>query len=95
MTKDTKEKKKIKRPTAEKRMIQSKKKRLLNRAQRSEIRTAIRNLDKAIAGKDQAQSKKELDTVYSLVDKAVKTGVLKKNQAARTKSRLTAKAARS
>ena len=94
MAKDKKEKKKTKRPTAEKRMIQSKKKRLLNRAQKSELRTAIRNLDKAIAGKDQAQSQKELNTVYSLVDKAVKTGVLKKNQAARTKSRLTAKAAR-
>ncbi len=85
--------KKEKRPTAQKRDIQSKKRRLKNRAYKSSVRTAIRTLDEAIEKKDPAAYQVELNNVYSILDKGVKLGVLKLNQASRTKARLAARTA--
>jgi small subunit ribosomal protein S20 len=93
MAKPTEPTKKTKRPTAEKRMIQNKKRRLINKTRKSGIRTAIRRFKEAVKAGDQAQTQEKLNAVYSLVDKAVKTGIYKKNKASRTKSRLTALAA--
>lgn len=94
MAEDKKTKKQVKRPTAEKRLIQNQKRRIENRSQKAEIRTAIRRFEEAVTAKDPAKTQEKLKDVYSLVDKAVKKGLLKRNNAARTKSRLTAKAAR-
>lgn len=74
-------------------MIQSEKRRKINKAFKSQIRTAIRKLEKSIEAKNKAETDQSLSTVYSLLDKAVKNGLYKKNKASRTKSRLTAKAA--
>jgi small subunit ribosomal protein S20 len=90
---EEKEVKKVRRPSAQKRDIQSKKRRLSNRAFKSTVRTAIRTLDEAMASKDQAAYQAKLNDVYSILDKGVKLGVLKLNQASRTKSRLTARIA--
>lgn len=84
--------KKTKRPTAQKREIQNKKRRLLNKTRRSKIRTAVRSLDEAISEKGITQEK--LNQIYSLVDKAVKTGLIKQNKADRTKARLAARVAK-
>lgn len=90
MAKQVEPKKKTKRPTAEKRMIQNKKRRLVNKAKKSQIRTAIRSFKEAVGSGDNQKAAEELNNVYSLVDKAVKNGIYKKNKASRTKSRLTA-----
>lgn len=78
--------KKNKRPTAEKRMLQNAKKRVRNRLFKSRIKTAIRSFEQAISKKDK-QAPTQLNQVYSMLDKGVKIGVVKKNQAARLKSK--------
>ena len=93
MAKETETKKKAKRPTAQKRDIQNEKKRLENRVFKSQVRTAIRNFEDAVAKKDEAQIKDTLSAVYGLMDRGVKKGIYKLNKAGRTKSRLAAKAA--
>jgi small subunit ribosomal protein S20 len=80
-----KAKAKVKTPTPKKRELQNEKKRILNKAFRSQVNTAIKQ---AIAAGSELVSGK-LSTVYSLMDKGVKKGVFKKNKANRFKSRIT------
>lgn len=94
MAKTSETAKKTKRPTAQKRDIQNKKKRLNNKMRLSRMRTAIRAFEKAVAEGESQKTVECLKDVYSLVDKGVKTGLIKKNKANRTKARMTAKAAR-
>ena len=90
MATDTK--KATKRPSALKRQIQSEKRRLRNRSQRSAILTAIRKYNSALAEKQpQEELQAKLNAAYSLIDKGVKTSIHKANKAARTKSRLAAR----
>jgi len=86
-------KKKAKRPTAEKRIIQSDKKRMRNRIFKSRIKSAMKILKTAIEAKDQGQVTEGLNSVYSLMDKGVKLGIYKRNKAARTKKQYAALAA--
>lgn len=94
MAKADEKTKKTKRPTAQKREIQNKKKRLINKTRRSQIRTAIRHLDEVIKSSESELTQENLKKVYSLVDKAVKNGLIKQNKADRTKARLTARVAK-
>ena len=94
MAQEKKEAKKVKRPTAQKRDIQSEKRRLRNRTFKSSVRTAIRSLDDIIAKGDKPLAQTKLNEVYSILDKGVKHGILKINQVSRTKSRLAARAAK-
>lgn len=94
MAKAEEKSKKTKRPTAQKRELQNKKKRLMNKVRRSQIRTAIRNLDEVMKSNAAEMTQENLKKVYSLVDKAVKTGLIKQNKADRTKARLTARVAK-
>lgn len=80
--------KKARRPTALKRLIQSEKKRMINKSFTSKMRTAIRGFETACKAGDTAALEPELNKVYSLLDKGVKKGIVKKNQASRKKSRL-------
>lgn len=92
MAKDkTEEVKKVKRPTALKRDIQNEKRRLRNKAFKSQVRTAVRNFEEAVTKGEADTIKLKLSEVYSLMDKGVKKGVFKINKASRTKSRLTAR----
>lgn len=75
--------------SAEKRVRQTEKKNLVNRAKRSKLRTAIKKLRTAISAGDTQESKDLLVPTISLIDKAVNKGTLHKNTAARYKSRLT------
>ncbi len=90
---DDKEKKKNKRPTAEKRMIQNEKRRKQNKILKSRIRTSVRRFEESLKTGEQDKVQQYLNLVYSIVDKAVKQGIFKLNKASRIKSRLTAKAA--
>lgn len=93
MAPNTKEAKKVKRPSAEKRNLQSEKRRLRNRSHKSSVRTAIRRFEESLEKKEKEAVSTTLSAVYSLLDKGVKTGVYKLNKASRTKARLTAKVA--
>ncbi len=81
-------KKKTKRPTAQKRDIQNAKKNLINKSFKSQVRTAITTLEKAVKSSDKSNVTAQINSVYSLMDKGVKKGVFKLNKAARIKSRL-------
>ncbi|MEK7855896.1 MAG: 30S ribosomal protein S20 [Acidobacteriota bacterium] len=75
--------------SAEKRVRQTAKRNLINRSNRSELRTKIKGLRTAIAHSDQKLSSDSLGSTVSLIDKAVNKGLIHKNTAARYKSRLT------
>jgi small subunit ribosomal protein S20 len=64
---------------------------LINKARKSRLRHHLRNMRKLLDPKsgnaDQAQA--ALPKVFSAVDRAAKTGIIKKNTASRYKSRLT------
>lgn len=87
------EDKKVKqrRPQAIKRDIQSEKRRLRNRSYKSRASTTIRSLHAALEAGDQKMTKEQLSAVYSIMDKGVKAGIVKKNRANRVKARLTKK----
>ncbi len=73
--------------SAIKRMRQSEKRRLRNRAVRSRVRTAIKNARAALpAGGDAART--AVIEAIRIIDKAVTRGVLHRNTAARNKSAL-------
>jgi small subunit ribosomal protein S20 len=86
-------KKKNRRPTALKRDIQNEKKRLLNKAFKSKVRTAMNSFESAVKTQEKDQISTALSHVYSLMDKGVKRGLYKENKAARTKARFFKKAA--
>ena len=94
MAEEKKEVKKEKRPTAQKRDIQNEKRRLMNKTFTSSVKTAIRQFDDAIEKGNATETQECLKTVYSLMDKGIKRGSFKHNTASRTKSRLSARAAK-
>ena len=55
------------------------------------MKTAIKNVEKAVEAKDAKKAKEALATATKKIDKAVKAGVTTKNFSARNKSRLTKK----
>jgi ribosomal protein S20 len=79
------EEKKQKKPTAVKRIIQSEKKRLSNKAFLSKVKTATKTLNKSINDKD--EYKKNLNLVFSLLDKGSKKRIINKSKVARLKSK--------
>ena len=64
------------------------KRRAANRLHRARVRTAIKGCRKAIEAGDADGAKGQLDTTFSLLDRASKTGAMHDNTVARTKSRL-------
>jgi small subunit ribosomal protein S20 len=78
--------------SAEKRVRQNEKRNLINRSNRSKLRTQIKSLRTAATAADKAAMTELLAPTISLIDKAVNKGVLHKNTAARYKGRLTKKA---
>ena len=76
-------------PSALKRYRQSQKRRLINTTSSNRLKKQMKKLKTAIAGKKSADAKAMLPATFSLIDKSVQKGVIKKNTAARYKSRLT------
>lgn len=70
-------------------MRQNVKRREINRASRSRLRTQIKKLRSALDDSNKKQSQAELQPTISLIDKMVSKKILHKNTAARYKSRLT------
>lgn len=79
--------------SAEKRMRQTEKRRIVNRNNRGRLRTGVKRLRAALEGGDAEQVQTLLPETISLIDRAVQKGVLHRNAAARYKSRLTVRAA--
>lgn len=67
---------------------QSKKKADRNTKVKSDITALVRRVRKSIDAKDKAKSTDWMKQAIKKIDKAVQNGVLKKNTAARKKSRL-------
>jgi small subunit ribosomal protein S20 len=76
-------------PSALKRYRQSQKRRLTNAKNAHKLKTQLKRLKSAVAAKKSADAKGLLSETFSLIDKSVQKGVIKKNTAARYKSRLT------
>jgi len=74
--------------SAEKRVRQNERRRLVNRSNRTRLRSSIKDLRGALDG-DAKQAVALLPKTVSEIDKAVQKGVLHRNAAARHKSRLT------
>ena len=75
--------------SAEKRVRQSERRRLINRNNRTKLRTSIKKLRTALDGGDAQAAGGLLPITVSEIDKAVRKGALHRNAAARHKSRLT------
>jgi len=75
--------------SAEKRMRQSERRRKINKANRTRVRSSIKKLRGALATGNAGEINTILPSTISTIDKAAQKGVLHKNAAARHKSRLT------
>ena len=78
--------------SSEKRVRQSEKRRVINRANRTKVRTYIKKVRAALDLGKSDEIQKVLPVAISVIDKSVQKGVMHKNAAARYKSRLTVRA---
>jgi small subunit ribosomal protein S20 len=74
--------------SALKRVRQTERRTIINRARKSRLRHQIRSLRRLMTAKDAKGAAAALPATFSIVDRAAKWGIIKKNTAARYKSRL-------
>jgi len=74
--------------SALKRVRQTDRRTETNRKNKSRLRNQIRAMRKAIAGKDPKAAADLLPKTFSMIDRSAKIGIIKKNTAARYKSKL-------
>jgi len=74
--------------SANKRIRQSAKRRLRNKARKGAIRIEMKALNAAIAKGDKAGAQAEFKKVQVIIDRSATRGTLHRNEAARKKSRL-------
>ncbi len=77
-------------PSAEKRNRQRITRTARNRAVSSTVRTHVKRVRAALAGKDKAGAEKALKSAISQIDKAATKGVIHRKAASRTIARLSA-----
>jgi small subunit ribosomal protein S20 len=75
-------------PQAKKRARQAEKSRIRNAGQRSNLRTFIKKVIAAIRAGDKEQAQAAFKSAVPVIDSAVNKGLIHKNKAARSKSRL-------
>ncbi len=76
---------------AEKRILVNAKKNIRNNNYSASMKTAIKNVEKAVLTKDKNKAEDALKTAIKKIDKAAGANVVAKNKCAREKSRLTKK----
>ena len=76
--------------SARKRARQTEKRRQHNASLRSELRTAVKNVRKAIEAGDKAAARDVYQAAVSTIDSIADKNIIHKNKAARHKSRLSA-----
>jgi small subunit ribosomal protein S20 len=74
--------------SALKRVRQEEKRTEVNQARKSRLRHQVRTMRRALQEKDPNAAQALLAATFSMIDKAAKWGIVKKNTAARYKSRL-------
>jgi len=75
--------------SAKKALRKSMKRRVINVKKSKEMKNLLKEVKGLVSQKKIAEAKKLLPSVYKILDKAAKTGLIKKNAAARKKSRIT------
>ena len=78
-------------PQAKKRARQAEKNRIRNAGQRSNLRTFIKKVIAAVNAGDKEKAQAAFKTAVPIIDSAVNKGLVHKNKASRSKSRLNAK----
>jgi small subunit ribosomal protein S20 len=71
-----------------KRVRQTKRQTLVNRLRKTRLRHQIRSFRRLVQSKDAKGATAALPATFSLIDRSAKWGIIKKNTAARYKSRL-------
>jgi small subunit ribosomal protein S20 len=74
--------------SALKRVRQMERRTEINRKNKTRLRHQIRAMRRAIAGKDASAAAALLPVTFSIIDRSAKSGIIKKNTAARYKSNL-------
>jgi len=74
--------------SAKKALRQSARRRIYNFRKKESYKRVVRDIKKAVAAGKVADAKNFLPKLYKALDKAAKTNAIKKNKAARLKSRL-------
>jgi small subunit ribosomal protein S20 len=74
--------------SALKRVRQTERRTEFNRKNKTRLRHQIRSMRRAIASKDAKVAAELLPKTFSVIDRSVKSGLIKKNTAARYKSKL-------
>ena len=74
--------------SALKRVRQTERRTEFNRKNKSRLRHAIREIRRALTGKDPKAAAALLPKTFSVIDRSAKNGIIKKNTAARYKSKL-------
>lgn len=77
--------------SALKRMRMTERRTKINRGRKSRLRHQVRAMRRLLDQKDADGAQKLAPAVFSVVDRAAKWGIIKRNTAARYKSRLTAR----
>ena len=75
--------------SALKRVRQTKEKTAVNRLRKTRLRHSVRSLRRLIESKDAKAAQAAVPVTFSLIDRAAKWGIIKKNTASRYKSRIT------
>src|SRR3990167_1250401 len=78
---------KTKRPTAKKRILQSKKCLLKNKSFKSQVKNAIRAVQDACTQNSPAAPSEKLSSLYRLVDKGMKKRIIKPHKGSRNKAK--------
>lgn len=76
---------------AKKRAKQAEKSRIRNAGQRSNLRTFVKKVLAAVNAGDKEKAQAAYNTAVPIIDSAVNKGIIHKNKAARSKSRLNAR----
>jgi small subunit ribosomal protein S20 len=74
--------------SALKRVRMTERKTLVNRMRKTRLRHQIRTMRRLLESKDAANARAALPATFSVIDRSAKWGIIKKNTAARYKSRL-------
>jgi len=74
-----------------KRARQTKQKTMVNRLRKTRLRHQVRSVRRLLEKKDAKGAAAVLPATFSLIDRSAKWGIIKKNTAARYKSRITAR----
>ena len=75
--------------SAKKALRQNKKRRALNIKRKELLKKTLKQFQRLISAKKIKEAKEFLHSVYKILDKSAKWGIIKKNNADRNKSRLT------